>query len=401
MQSAIAALAAVLIGTTAGTFSVAAADKVKEFRGAWVSTVFNIDWPSKPGLSSAGQKAELLAILDRAKELQLTAILLQVRPASDALYASKIEPWSAFLAGTQGTDANYDPLAFAVREAHARGLELHAWINPFRAATNTTGPFALNHITQTHPDWIRKEGKLLWTDPGVPAAREHVLRVVLDIVHRYAVDGVHIDDYFYPYPTKGGKDFDDERSWTQYGVPSGKSRADWRRDNINQFIEQLYTRVKAERSSVKVGISPFGIYRPHVPATIEAGVDAYASLYCDAKLWLARGWCDYLAPQLYWSIDPPAQSFPVLLNWWREQSTMGRPIWPGLASTRIGEKRSAREIADQIALTRKGTTSPGHIHWNMKSLMQNRGGIADLLKANVYGTGTASNATLKQTGVAQ
>jgi uncharacterized lipoprotein YddW (UPF0748 family) len=401
MRRAIAALAALIVGLSAGTSGLAAAGKAKEFRGAWVSTVFNIDWPSKPGLSSAAQKAELLAIFDRAKELQLTAILLQVRPASDALYASKIEPWSAFLTGTQGTAAAYDPLAFAVQEAHARGIELHAWINPFRASTTTTGPFALNHITQTHPDWIRKEGKLLWTDPGVPAAREHVLRVVLDIVHRYAVDGVHIDDYFYPYPTKGGKDFDDERSWTHYGVPSGMSRADWRRDNINQFIEQLYTRVKAERSSVKVGISPFGIYRPHVPATIEAGVDAYASLYCDAKLWLARGWCDYLAPQLYWPIDPPAQSFPVLLNWWREQSTMGRPIWPGLASTRIGEKRPAKEIADQIALTRKGTTSPGHIHWNMKSLMQNRGGIADLLKANVYGTGTASNVPVRQTGVTQ
>ena len=400
MRGSLAALAAVWM-SFCGVQSAAAAEKLKEFRGAWVSSVFNIDWPSKPGLSSAAQKTELLAILDRAKELQLTAILLQVRPASDALYASQIEPWSQFLTGTQGEAANYDPLAFAVREGHQRGLELHAWINPFRAATNLSGSFARNHIALTHPDWVRKEGKLLWTDPGIPAAREHVLRVALDIVHRYAVDGVHIDDYFYPYPTKGGPDFDDELSWAQYGVGTGMTRGDWRRNNINQFVEQLYTRVKSERSSVKVGISPFGIYRPHVPPTIEAQVDAYASLYCDAKLWLERGWCDYLAPQLYWSIEPPAQSFPVLLEWWRAQSTLGRPIWPGLASTRIGEKRPAKEIADQIALTRKGTSAPGHIHWNMKSLMQNRGGIADLLKTEVYASGGSMPGQVKQTSSTQ
>ncbi len=396
MRALFAALIAASL-TLAVAVPKARADGTREFRGAWVSSVFNIDWPSKPGLSATTQKAELLAILNRAKELNLTAILLQVRPASDALYASRIEPWSAFLTGTQGEANGYDPLAFAVKEAHERGLELHAWINPFRAATSATGKLAPNHIVRTNPEWIRKEGKLLWTDPGVPAAREHVLRVVLDIVRRYAVDGVHIDDYFYPYPSKGGKDFDDDRSWTQFGIATGMTRGDWRRDNINKFVEQLYTRVKAERASVKVGISPFGIYRPHVPSTIEAGVDAYASLYCDAKLWLERGWCDYLAPQLYWSIDPPAQSFPVLLNWWREQSKMGRPVWPGIASTRIGEKRSAREIANQIALTRKGTQSPGHIHWNMKSLMQNRGGIADLLKGEVYRTASPITGQIKKT----
>ena len=360
-----------------------------------MTSVYNIDWPSKPGLGSAAQKAELLAILDRAKELKLTAILLQVRPASDALYASKIEPWSAFLTGRQGQAASYDPLAFAVSEAHERGLELHAWINPFRASTSASNTLAENHMARLHPEWIRKEGQLLWTDPGVPAAREHVLRVVMDIVHRYAIDGVHIDDYFYPYPTKGGKDFDDERSWAQYGMVTGLTRGEWRRDNINRFVESLYTQVKAEKPEVKVGISPFGIYRPHVPPSIEANVDAYASLYCDAKLWLERGWCDYLAPQLYWSIEPPAQSFPVLLDWWREQSKLGRPIWPGIATTRIGEKRPAREIAEQIALTRKGTSSPGHIHWNMKSLMLNRGGIGDLLKKDVYAA-AASAETVKQ-----
>ena len=359
--------------------------KEKEFRGAWVASVFNLDWPSKPGLSAAQQQAELRGILDRARKLGLNAILLQVRPAADALYESKIEPWSVFLTGTQGEAPGYDPLAFAVREAHARGLELHAWFNPFRAASNANASFARNHVTRTHPEWIRRHGSLLWIDPGVPAAREYVLGVVLDVVRRYDIDGVHIDDYFYPYPTKGAGDFADAASWKAVGAASGKSRGDWRRDNINRFVEALYRGVKAEKPAAKVGISPFGIYRPGVPATIEAGLDAYGSLYCDAKLWLERGWCDYLAPQLYWSIEPAKQSFPVLLDWWRAQSKAGRPVWPGIATERIGSQRPASEIAKQIALTRRGTEQPGHIHWNMKALMQDRGGIAKLLQRDVYG----------------
>lgn len=366
-----------------------AAQTEKEFRGAWVATVHNLDWPSKPGLSAAQQQAELRAILDRARSLGLNAILFQVRPAADALYASKLEPWSAFLTGTQGEGLGYDPLAFAVREAHARGIELHAWFNPFRAATSASAAFAKSHVSRAHPEWVRRHGSLLWIDPGVPAARDYVLGVILDVVRRYEIDGVHIDDYFYPYPTKGVSDFADAASWKAHGAASGLSRGDWRRDNINRFVESLYRRVKAEKPSVKVGISPFGIYRPGVPATIEAGLDAYGQLYCDAKLWLERGWCDYLSPQLYWSIEPAKQSFPVLLDWWRAQSKIGRPVWPGIATERIGSARPAREIAKQIALTRRGTAQPGHIHWDMKALMQDRGGIASLLRREVYGEKSA------------
>lgn len=373
------------IGAICTLALTAVAQPAKEFRGAWVATVYNLDWPSKPGLSAEKQQAELRAILDRARGVGLNAILFQVRPAGDAMYASKIEPWSAFLGGTQGETPGYDPLAFAVREAHARGLELHAWFNPFRAATNAKATFAKSHITRTHPEWIRPHGSLLWLDPGVPAARDYVLGVVLDVVRRYDIDGVHIDDYFYPYPAKGAAEFADGASWKAHGVATGLSRGDWRRDNINRFVETLYRRVKAEKPAVKVGISPFGIYRPGVPATIEAGLDAYGSLYCDAKLWLERGWCDYLAPQLYWSIEPAKQSFPVLLEWWRSQSKAGRPIWPGIATERIGSARPASEIAKQIALTRRGTDQPGHIHWNMKALMQNKGGIGGVLQRDVYG----------------
>ncbi len=357
-----------------------------EFRGAWVATVHNLDWPSKPGLPAAVQKAELRAILDRAQTLKLNAILFQVRPASDALYASSREPWSYFLTGKQGADPGYDPLAYAVSEAHARGLELHAWFNPFRASTATTGPFAPNHVINAHPEWIRTYAKQRYIDPGVPDARRYVLEVMMDVVRRYDIDGLHIDDYFYPYPV-GGATFPDEVSWQRYGAASGMERADWRRDNVNRFIEAMYRGVKALKPSVRVGISPFGIWRPGVPPTTQAGLDSFNQLFADSRHWLAQGWCDYLAPQLYWPIEPAKQSFPVLLNWWRQQSRAGKPIWPGIATERVGSSRPAGEMVRQIELTRQGDLSgnaPGHIHWNMKALMVNKGGVGDLLKREVY-----------------
>ena len=354
-----------------------------EFRGAWVASVHNLDWPSRPGLSAAEQKAELRTILNRAADLKLNAILLQVRPASDALYASRHEPWSAFLSGEQGVGPGYDPLAYAISEAHARGIALHAWVNPFRAATGSKAPPAANHVSRRHPEWIRTYAGQKWVDPGEPEARRYVLDVILDIVRRYDIDGLHIDDYFYPYP-KGGADFPDGATWARHGVGSGLSKADWRRNNINRFVAEMYRAVKAEKPSVKVGISPFGIWRPGVPATTEAQLDCYGQLFADSRKWLAEGWCDYLAPQLYWSCEPAKQSFPVLLQWWRAQSTAGKPIWPGIATERIGSSRPASEIARQIALTREGTAQPGHIHWNMKALMRNQGGVSTLLKREVY-----------------
>src|SRR6476620_543831 len=227
-----------------------------EFRGAWVATVYNLDWPSKPGLPAETQKAQLRALLDRAAELKLNAILLQVRPASDALYASTKEPWSEVLSGKAGISPGYDPLEFAVTEAHARGLELHAWVNPFRAAISASAKLPANHISTEHPEWVRRFGKQLWIDPGEPAARDYVVSVITDIVRRYAVDGVHLDDYFYPYPLKSGQaTFPDDSSWNRYGRKSGMSRADWRRENINDFVRSMYRAVKAARSRVRVGIS--------------------------------------------------------------------------------------------------------------------------------------------------
>ena len=364
-----------------------AASPDQEFRGAWVATVYNLDWPSKPGLPVATQKAQLRAILDRARELKLNAILFQVRPACDALYSSKLEPWSRVLTGKEGASPGYDPLEFAVEEAHARGLELHAWFNPFRAATSAKGPFAANHVSRTHPDWVRPFGSQLWLDPGEPAARQYVLDVMLDVVRRYDIDGLHIDDYFYAYPLKKGDAiFPDDATWQEHGEASGMSRPDWRRENINQFVSALHSRIQRTKSSVKFGISPFGIWRPRNPETIQADLDAYAQLFADSRKWLASGWCDYLSPQLYWGIEPAKQSFPVLLDWWRAQSR-GVPIWPGIATERIGSSRPASEMIRQIELIRQGTSMPGHIHWSVKSLMRNQGGIADLLTAGPYEKG--------------
>ncbi|MDB6151714.1 MAG: hypothetical protein JWL90_167 [Chthoniobacteraceae bacterium] len=352
-----------------------------EFRGAWVATVYNLDWPSKPGLPAAEQKAQLSRLLDAAVAMKLNAILLQVRPASDALYESKKEPWTKFLTGRQGVSPGYDPLAYAIAEAHARGLELHAWFNPFRAATTAGEALAPNHVAKQHPEWVRRYAGQLWIDPGEPAARDYVISVMVDVARRYDVDGIHIDDYFYPYP-KGGAAFPDDATAAKYGA--GMSRADWRRDNINRFVQSMYRSVKAARPKARVGISPFGIWRPGVPATIEAQLDSYAQLFSDSRKWLAEGWCDYLAPQLYWSIAPSKQSFPVLLDWWRAQSH-GKSVWPGIATERIGSARPAQEMLDQIALTRLNCDgAPGHIHWSMKSLLKNQGGIADKLRAGPY-----------------
>lgn len=366
----------------------------REFRGAWVASVNNTDWPSKPGLTTAQQQAELITILDRAVQMHLNGIVLQVRPACDALYASALEPWSEYLTGRQGQAPNpfYDPLAFAVTEAHKRGLELHAWFNPYRARHESAkSPLAPTHIGRTHPQWVKSYGKALWLDPGEAGVQEHSLAVVLDVVRRYDIDGVHIDDYFYPYPENDshGKsmDFPDGPSWKRYRHLGGrKSRGNWRRDNVNHFIERLYAEVKQAKPWVKVGISPFGIYRPGYPKQIK-GFDAYAELYADSRMWLDKGWLDYLSPQLYWKIEKPAQSFPVLLHWWVAQNKHGRHLWPGLYTSLVGDKPDAwpaNEVVYQIKTTRGIAGATGDVHFSMTALMENRGGLAQILQTGIY-----------------
>jgi uncharacterized lipoprotein YddW (UPF0748 family) len=346
----------------------------REFRGAWITEVAtNPDWPSKPGLPAAQQKAEMIALLDHAQQLHLNAVFFQVRPACDAFYSSLIEPWSDRITGTMGRapEPFYDPLAFAIAEAHKRGLQLHAWFNPFRAAhPSTKSPTAANHITRTHPELIRHYGDQVWLDPGEPPAQARTLAVVLDVVKRYDVDGIVFDDYFYPYPIKnwaGRKlDFPDDASWKKYGVPSGLTREDWRRKNVNQLVQNVSQAIKAAKPQVQFGISPFGIWRPQNPPQIK-GLDAYGTIYADARLWLASGWVDFLAPQLYWPVAEREHSFPVLFNWWRSQNPKGRHIYAGLDDTKF----PADEITRQIQTVHTQTSVSGEIHYHLCSVAEN------------------------------
>jgi uncharacterized lipoprotein YddW (UPF0748 family) len=363
----------------------------REFRGLWLATVKNIDWPSRPGLTTAQQKVELVALLDQAKRLRLNAVFLQIRPSCDALYASKFEPWSEFLTGRMGRAPQpfYDPLTFAVEQAHQRGLELHAWFNPYRARhTASISPPSADHISKTRPDLVRPYGSSLWLDPGDREVQEHSLNVVLDVVQRYDVDGVHFDDYFYPYPEKDKTGrvlvFPDWRGWQRYRDGGGKlDRESWRRENVNLFVLRVSQSVRKVKPWVKFGIAPFGIWRPGHPPQIK-GLDAYDALYADARKWWREGWVDYLAPQLYWSDEPRETSFSALLQWWAGENIRHRHLWPGLDVSRVGPNRPAEEIINQIKLTRKQSGASGNMLWAVRALTENRRGISDALLNQVY-----------------
>lgn len=380
----------------------------REFRAAWVATVENIDWPSKPGLSTTEQQREIVAIFDKAHELKLNAIILQVRTSCDAMYPSLYEPWSYYLTGGQAVPPSpfYDPLEMWVKEAHRRGIELHAWFNPFRAKPpNAKYELAADHIGRTQPSLVKSYGSVMWLDPGEPAAQDWTMRVMMDVVRRYDVDGIHIDDYFYPYPEKDSAghlmDFPDDESWRRYQNSGGKlSRGDWRRENINRLVHRMYAETKRLKPWVKVGISPFGIWKPGYPSMVK-GFNQYQSIYADARLWLNEGWCDYFAPQLYWKTSAPAQPFEALLRWWIGQSAKGRPVWPGLFTSRI-EKQvalipaaqnvvnhpstqpariswSPPDITDQIEVIRRTCGASGHVHFSMIALTQDRQGVNEAL----------------------
>jgi uncharacterized lipoprotein YddW (UPF0748 family) len=350
----------------------------REFRGLWVATVNNGDWPSRPGLSADQQRAELVTLFDRAAAAGMNAIIFHVRPAADAVYRSSLEPWGAMLTGTQGTDPGYDPLAFAVDEAHRRGMELHAWINPFRAGNaGDSAKLAASHVFHERRDLVRVYGTQLWLDPGDPAVHDRSMRAILDIVNRYDVDGVHLDDYFYPYPqsdsAKNPLSFPDSATHARYG--NGMSLEDWRRSNVDRFVERLYHDVHAARQSVRVGISPFGIWRPGNPPQVS-GLDAYAAIYADSRKWLQNDWVDYFVPQLYWRIDPPQQSFTALLDWWLSQNTHGRHLWPGLAAYRVYSTTNAypiTELANQISATRARGAS-GMVFFNATGTLSKANG---------------------------
>ena len=363
----------------------------REFRGVWVATVDNIDWPSRKGLPVAEQKAELTAILDAAERLRLNAIVFQVRTMCDALYPSKIEPWSEWLTGTSGKAPSpaWDPLQFAIDGCRARGLELHAWFNPYRARHAEAARItARDHVAIRKPNIVRSYGDQLWLDPGEPAAADHTLSVLLDVVRRYDVDAVHIDDYFYPYPTDKKDPFPDQRSYQAYRRGGGKLEiADWRRDNVDRFVKRIHESVRAEKPWVKFGISPFGVPRVGVVPGIGSGFDQYESLYADVQKWIREGWYDYLSPQLYWPIASRTQSYPVLLEWYAKNNPHGRHLWVGNYASRVVSGRDRwqpREIVDQIARTRSQQGATGNVHFSMRALLRDANGLVQALRDGPY-----------------
>ena len=352
----------------------ATVETIREFRAAWVATVANINWPSKPGISTELQQKEAIRLLDLLDSLHFNTVIFQVRPQADALYQSNLEPWSYFLSGEMGKAPKpyYDPLAFWIEEAHKRGLELHIWLNPYRAQ-HSSGQLNKQSIIYKMPESVvqLKQG-YWWFDPGKQCTQDHGVKVVLDLLKRYDIDGVHFDDYFYPYPAYNGEqDFPDEATYRAYRQQGGGlGLKDWRRENVNQFIRRIYQEIKAQKKYVKLGISPFGIWRPGHPASIQ-GMDQFNVLYADAKRWLNAGWIDYLSPQLYWPIKQIPQSFPVLLKWWQDENTQNRHLWPGI---NIGQGRNSNnvdEVLNQIMISRAMLpSSPGTVHWNIGTLLK-------------------------------
>ncbi|GAC1694544.1 MAG: hypothetical protein NVS9B3_12780 [Gemmatimonadaceae bacterium] len=376
----------------------------REFRGVWVSSADGGDWPSHAGLPAAAQQAELVALLERARAIGLNAVIFHVRLSGDALYATPFAPWSAKLTGTQGDAPGYDPLAFVVQEAHARGLQVHAWFNPFRASLDGGIRAAPSHVTRVHRSWVRRYGPQLWIDPGIPEAREEVLATIVDVVQRYDIDGVHLDDFFYPYREtrttyrrvgKGKRrhtihitrelEFPDASSWRRYGLRAKwTDRHQWRRNNIDTFVATLYRRVHESKSWVLVGVSPFGIWRTGTPAGVE-GLDAYRETYADARKWLRHGWVDYLAPQLYWPLEGPQNRFRALDAWWRTQNPLGRSVWPGLYTAAAAGRglwpldEIPRQIAALRAAREQSEEPNGHIHFRIGSLAPSGGALASAL----------------------
>jgi len=365
-----------------------------EFRGVWVSTVYNIDWPRSSGLSTSAAQAELREVVDNVVDLNMNAIFFQVRPNGDAMYSSTLEPWSRWLTGTEGVAPNpiWDPLQYLIDYAKPKGIQVHAWFNPYRANTSpTTVGLASNNMCLKYRAYCYVYGQNMWMDPGSRSVESYVASVIVDVVNRYDIDGVHIDDYFYPYPITGTP-FPDAETYRAYQNNGGTlGLEDWRRSNTDHMVERLWNNIKAAKPSVQFSISPFGIYRPchssGMPCSIQ-GLDQYSQLYADPKKWLQEQWCDFMLPQLYWQIDPPAQSYPVLLDWWTGSNANphGIKIYAGNAAYKCQDNNwAASEIQRQVDISRNsGPASLGNAMFSYKQFRDNVKGLRDAFKANQY-----------------
>jgi uncharacterized lipoprotein YddW (UPF0748 family) len=365
-------------------------DTIPEMRAVWIATVDNIDWPEKPTINSDEQRASFIRLLDMHKRNGMNTVIVQIRPATDAIYPSALEPWSQWLTGRQGQPPVpfYDPLEFMITETHKRGMEFHAWMNPYRAVFNIhRSSIAPDHITRQHPNWFLTYGDKKYFDPGNKDAQDYVTKVVQDVVSRYRVDAIHFDDYFYPYPIPG-REFPDFVTFKKYG--EGMSRDDWRRSNVDSIIFKLYRTIKRTRQDCQFGVSPFGVWRnadkdPNGSNT-KAGPTNYDVLYADILLWLRNGWIDYVTPQLYWEIGHPLADYQTLVEWWGRH-TFGRKCYIGLAMYRAGSNsawRDKTQLPRQIDMIRNNPALHGMAFFSSKSFEKNLNGWGDSLRLNYF-----------------
>ena len=365
-----------------------------EVKGAWIATVTNLNFPSKTGLSAEQQKTEIIAILDKAKSLGLNLIVFQVRPTGDAFYKSDYFPWSQYLTGTQGKDPGYDPLAFWIDESHKRGIDLHAWINPYRLSTSGGGDtpnlnlFSADHPAHKHPDWvIAYADKKMYFDPGIPECRQYIVSAALEIVQKYDVDGIHMDDYFYPYPVAGAP-FPDDKSFADYG--KNEDRAAWRRNNVNLLVKELHDGIRKIKSDVQFGISPFGIWRNKATDPVGSetnGLQSYDALHADTKFWIENGDVDYVTPQLYWNVGFRVADYEKLLPWWSAVAAKNPNVrlYIGQAAHRVGGEagtpwEGCEEIVRQINMNRSDSVVKGQILFGWANIANNKSGLTDRLK---------------------
>lgn len=368
----------------------------REMRAAWIATVANIDWPSKQAQgNSAKQQAEMTAMLDSLHRIGINMVVFQVRPTADAFYHSDLEPWSNWLTGKQGrpNDTDYDPLQFVCAEAHKRCMDVHVWLNPYRVTNGfDISELAPAHIYKQHPDWFVRYGKQWYFNPGLDETRQFLNRVVADIVERYEVDGIHFDDYFYPYRI-AGEEFPDAATFRKY--PRGfTNKDDWRRNNVNMVIQELHQTIRERKPWVEFGISPFGVWRNQSTDSIrgsrtQAGCQNYDDLYADILLWLEKGWIDYVVPQLYWEIGKRVADYEILVHWWAEHS-YGQNLYVGHSTSGLGSQKGAEawrrpnEICRQIALNHSVEGVDGSVFFPAHTLLENKLGLCDSLTTNYY-----------------
>lgn len=361
----------------------------KEMRGIWVATVLNIDWPSKKGLSVESQKQEFIKILDNVKEWNMNTVFVQIKPVGDAFYPSKFSPWSEYLTGKQGQNPGYDPLKFMIEEAHKRNIEFHAWFNPYRLTMlGGIDKLSNDNIGKQRPDWTITYGGKLYLNPGIPEVNDYIVKSIMEVVENYDIDGVHMDDYFYPYKVKG-EIYNDEEQYNKYGSNFLKVD-DWRRDNVNKLIEKLYSSIKAEKKNVSFGISPFGVWRNISTDSVrgsntKAGIQNYDDLYADILYWMKKNWIDYVAPQIYWNQGFKIAEYNTLVDWWSKYAKETKTnLYIGQAAYRIKDWEKDDELINQIKYNRKSEEVKGSIFFSYSSLVKDPKGILEKIKNDVY-----------------